>query len=297
MAKIRGIKPDTWTDEKFVSVPPLARLLFIGMWNYCCDNGHVEGSPLQLKMRILPVDNCDVAELIEALIEQGLVVRIGGYLKVPNLPLHQRPDKRFLTFCAQCEHDENLAYTIENPKARPASTPRAHVENTTSTPRAHVDDCECDGECDGDTTPRPTVADATLELVEAEVAEAEIVEPDMLPVPAVADPFETWWAIYDKKVGKRKAKQKWAVALKKPGVTAELLIRAAEKYVNNQKSINKHPQFTKNPETWLNSESWNDDLVPTSVGRVPVGRPTRDDWDAAMARAAAKDAEAERNAS
>lgn len=278
MAKIRGIKPDTWTDEKFVSVPPLARLLFIGMWNFCCDNGHIEDSPLQLKMRILPADNCDVRELLSVLIEMGLVVRMPGYLKVPNLPGHQKPDKRFLTFCEHCEHDENLTYTTTKPKGRTTSTPRAHVENPASARRVHADDGDGDGDGDGDNPPRPTSADAQAELAEAE---PEIVEAELLPATIQPDPFDEWWTAYDKKVSRRKAHQKWKLAIKKPGITPELLIESAHRYVQHQKAIGKHPQFTKNPETWLNNECWNDELIPLATnGRPMTGASmTEADWE------------------
>lgn len=150
MAKIRGIKPDTWTDEKIVSISPLARLLFIGMWNFACDNGHLDDSPLQLKMRILPVDNCDVSELLNEIIGKGLAVRKNGFLKVPNLAEHQKPDKRFITFCDHCEHDEDLAYPLKDSP----STRGVHDENTTSARGVHIDegDGDGDGEFDGEVT-------------------------------------------------------------------------------------------------------------------------------------------------
>ena len=40
MARIRTIKPEFWTDEKVVTLPFEARLLFIGMWNFCDDEGY-----------------------------------------------------------------------------------------------------------------------------------------------------------------------------------------------------------------------------------------------------------------
>jgi hypothetical protein len=64
LGKMRGIKPDIWTDESFVEVTPLARLLFIGLWGFACDNGHIENKPRQIKMRVLPADECDVADLV-----------------------------------------------------------------------------------------------------------------------------------------------------------------------------------------------------------------------------------------
>ena len=43
MARIRTVKPDIWTDEKFVELSPLARLLFIGLWNFADDEGREVG--------------------------------------------------------------------------------------------------------------------------------------------------------------------------------------------------------------------------------------------------------------
>ena len=162
MAKIRGIKPETWTDDKFVRLSPLARLLFIGMWNLACDNGHVEDNAVQLKMRLLPMDACDVIELVDEMVETGQVERADGWLKVVNLVEHQRaPDRRFLTLCERCAHDEHAVY-IDSDKlprsaskagpqaASSASTQRAHGEHTASTQRAHAGEGEGEGEGEGD---------------------------------------------------------------------------------------------------------------------------------------------------
>lgn len=57
MARIRTIKPEFWTDEKVLSIKPLTRLLFIGMWNFADDYGRLEFSPISLKARIFPGDS------------------------------------------------------------------------------------------------------------------------------------------------------------------------------------------------------------------------------------------------
>lgn len=141
MAKARLVRPETWTDEKFATVSPLARLLFIGMWNHACDNGHCDDSPLQLKMRILPADNCDAAELVSELVATGMVRRSEGYLKVVNLPRRQSLDLRYLVFCDHCEHDEARYYHEEDrtggkgkQSPPPKSTPSAHSGDTAGTP-------------------------------------------------------------------------------------------------------------------------------------------------------------------
>lgn len=71
--------------------------------------------------------------------------------------------------------------------------------------------------------------------------------------------FGEFWDAYDHKVGRKKAESAYRSALKKPGVTDELLIAAAGEYVAWVKSEGKHPQYTKHPATWLNGEHWTDE--------------------------------------
>lgn len=75
MARIRSVHPGQWTDERFVTTSPMARLLAIGLRNEADDNGIFEWKPLQLKMRLFPADNCDVPELLEELSATGQVLR------------------------------------------------------------------------------------------------------------------------------------------------------------------------------------------------------------------------------
>lgn len=135
---MRGIKPETWTDDKFVELSPLARLLFLGMWNYACDNGHVEDKPTQLKMRILPADDCNVPELLDEMLEVGCVVRSETHLTIPKLPHHQRIDKRYFTSCEHCEPDEKPADSQPLPSVTTTGTRGGHDEHTTSTHSAHA---------------------------------------------------------------------------------------------------------------------------------------------------------------
>ncbi|WP_163168085.1 hypothetical protein [Arthrobacter sp. Alg241-R88] len=146
MAKIRGIKPETWTDDKFVQLSPLARLLFIGMWNLACDNGHVEDNAVQLKIRLLPMDPCTVPALVDEMVLTGQVERHEGYLKVIKLAEHQHIDMRWLSICEWCEHDEHSAYKPTQKKPRKASAPSALDEQPASTPRALDADGDVDGE-------------------------------------------------------------------------------------------------------------------------------------------------------
>lgn len=73
MARIRSIHPEQWTDDDFVTCSPLARLLALGLRNQADDNGIFERTPVKLKMRILPADNCDVTALLDELHQSNQV--------------------------------------------------------------------------------------------------------------------------------------------------------------------------------------------------------------------------------
>ena len=40
MARIRTVKPEFWASEQVMECSPIARLLFIGLWNFCDDAGN-----------------------------------------------------------------------------------------------------------------------------------------------------------------------------------------------------------------------------------------------------------------
>lgn len=76
MSRIRTIKPEFWTSEQVMECSPLARLAFIGMWNFCDDNGVHPASCKTLKAQVFPGDDitvADVQSLIDELIRQQLL--------------------------------------------------------------------------------------------------------------------------------------------------------------------------------------------------------------------------------
>ena len=98
MARIRSIKHEFWTDEKVVESSPLARLLFIGLWNFADDEGRMVYSPTRIKLQILPADKCDIRALIDELQKHGMVMIYKAndceYLAITNFSQHQKIDKR-----------------------------------------------------------------------------------------------------------------------------------------------------------------------------------------------------------
>lgn len=69
VARIRSIKPEFWSDEQVMECSPLARLLFIGIWNFCDDGGNHPLSEKTLKALIFPGDSIDTAEIRRLLVE------------------------------------------------------------------------------------------------------------------------------------------------------------------------------------------------------------------------------------
>lgn len=76
MARIRTIKPEFWTSEQVVECSPIARLLFVGMWNFCDDGGNHPASAKTLKMQIFPGDDIAASQIesyISELLNSGLL--------------------------------------------------------------------------------------------------------------------------------------------------------------------------------------------------------------------------------
>jgi hypothetical protein len=69
MARIRSIKPEFWTSEQVAECSPNARLLFIGMWNFCDDQGIHPASVKTLKMQIFPGDGFSLSDIENMVIE------------------------------------------------------------------------------------------------------------------------------------------------------------------------------------------------------------------------------------
>lgn len=97
MARIRSVHPGLFTDEAFASVSMPARVLFIGIWTECDDFGAFEWKPIGLKMRLMPVDNVDVAALLAELVAANMVRQYANdgrqYGLVRNFCRYQRPKK------------------------------------------------------------------------------------------------------------------------------------------------------------------------------------------------------------
>ena len=99
MARIRSIKPEFWSSEQVMECSTNARLLFIGLWNFCDDAGRHPCAPKQIKALVFPGDDLtsdDVMRMLNELASNGLIelydVGGKGFLQVTGWH-HQKIDK------------------------------------------------------------------------------------------------------------------------------------------------------------------------------------------------------------
>jgi hypothetical protein len=100
MARIRSIKPETWSDQRLARLSRDARLLYIALWNFADEQARMVGDPRQVKGMCLPMDDDlgpgEVDVLLEELAKAGRVIRYTvdeeHFLFLPHLPKHQRLD-------------------------------------------------------------------------------------------------------------------------------------------------------------------------------------------------------------
>lgn len=98
MARLRTLKPAFFLNEELAALPPLARLLFAGLWCLADREGRLEDRPARIKAETLPYDRVNVDELLSKLHSSGFVVRYSvgdaNFIQVVNFLKHQTPHAR-----------------------------------------------------------------------------------------------------------------------------------------------------------------------------------------------------------
>src|SRR5450830_542449 len=144
MARIRTTKPEFWTSEQVVECTPIARLLFIGMWNFCDDHGLHPASVKRLKMEVFPSDTLDdaaiqnmVDELESAKLLHSYSVNGDHYWQVTGWAKHQKIEKP--TYRHPLPQDDQEQQNSPTPRRvvadkSPPTRPRNGMESKGSKP-------------------------------------------------------------------------------------------------------------------------------------------------------------------
>lgn len=122
MARARNIKPSFFTNDKLGELPPLARLLFAGLWCVADREGRAEDRPKRIKAELLPYDVCDVEALLHALAVGGFIRRYAvngqAIIQVINFARHQNP---------HLKEKASILPAPDNPGAIPVHVPESPV--------------------------------------------------------------------------------------------------------------------------------------------------------------------------
>lgn len=115
MARIRTVKPEFWSSEQVMECSPIARLLFIGLWNFCDDAGNHVASAKTVKAEIFPGDDIsstDVQGMLDELSSNSLIAFYTNgdkeFLHVTGWRKHQKIDKPTYKHPAYSEEDRRI---------------------------------------------------------------------------------------------------------------------------------------------------------------------------------------------
>lgn len=150
MARIRSVHDGLFTDERFASVSPLARLLFVGIGNLAYDDGVFNWAPIAFKMKILPADNCDIVALLSELEAVDLVRRhtIAGREvgTIRNFVVWQRPKSPNSSGVMTAEMREHVGFS--HPKFRSRGASDSSISEIGHVERHQISEIEeSDGGC------------------------------------------------------------------------------------------------------------------------------------------------------
>lgn len=142
------------------------------------------------------------------------------------------------------------------------------VDDCDHCPKEHDDEAESIGANRGDIAPDmapESETDRGESLPSRPVPTRTRPEPDQQPSPdesGTTDPldrFDEFWDTYAKKVNRKAAEGKWRLAMKRAGVTPDLLIESARAYVTWERANNEGGRFIMDPARWLNGHRWEDE--------------------------------------
>ena len=118
MSRIRSIKPEFWTSEQVLECSTNARLLFLGLWNFCDDFGRHPHSAKQCKAEVFPADDFTEKDIL------GMLAELSGN----GLITVYATDGKEYFYVTGWKHQR-----IDKPQ--PAKYPDPFAEHSTNVPR------------------------------------------------------------------------------------------------------------------------------------------------------------------
>ena len=244
--RARNIKPGFFKNEHLLSLDPISRLLFAGLWCMADREGRLEDRPLKIKIEVLPADNCDVDCLLSGLFEKrdqngnpALINRYEvdkiKYIQIVNFSKHQVPHHR-----------------------EPPST----IPNSTESP----------GLAQGQTTESPGLA---VLIPESPYLNPESIYPHSpLPGDGVCPAdgngkkiltkkqqalFDAFWKAYPKHKSKGQAEKAW-LSINPGEQLLAAMVATIERAKTSEEWQREGGQYIPYPATWLRAKGWEDEF-------------------------------------
>lgn len=246
IGRIRSIHPGIYTDEVFMELTPLERLLYIGLLSFSDDAGVFKFKEKTLKALIFPADNCDIYALLSALehLKAIMVYTVDGvkYGAVRNFNKFQSP--RWPRY-RYPKTDEVCAFTC--------------FKRGATTEFIRKSDLEGVGEGEGERKSLSSIKTSVQKYVGR---------------------FDEFWKAFDDpgKRGKKPAFKKWSTI--NPGsLLADRIIAGAKLYRKMCVVEKRERQFCKMAQGWLSDSSWEDEIeispfrLEEAEGDMPEQRP------------------------
>jgi len=115
--RIRYIKPGFWINEDLSECSPMARLLFIGLWNMADWRGRLPHRVKKIRAEIFPYDmDINVPDLLTELqrIDCIRVYGDGKYLWIPKFEEHQNPHPNEKKYASKCPDPNDLTLDVND---------------------------------------------------------------------------------------------------------------------------------------------------------------------------------------
>ena len=153
--------------------------------------------------------------------------------------------------------DTPVKPTVETPvKTQPAPQPRSTVKTPTKTPP--------------DNPPDSMPEDRKTRRLE-DKKKKDLIK-SAPPLRPSDDRFDEFWSLAPRKVGKDKARSKFAAAVRRAG-DPEIIIDGMRRFANDPNLPEK--RFIPHPATWLEGGRWDDEPLPPRMGAGNGGKSAR----------------------
>lgn len=232
MSRIRTVKPEFWTSEQVMECSTEARLLFIGLWNFCDDAGRHPMSPKRIKAEIFPGDDfsaSDVHRMLDELAENGLI----EYYAVDDIEYFQ---------VTGWHHQK-----IDRPQ--PAKYPAPSGERSTTDQRTLATEGKGrEGNISLSPAPQPPPTGKPRK------------QPIQTPHPETESHWQRFKQVYPKRKGDnewKSAREKFDRAIIHDGVDPDLIIAGAARYAEQQRDIgHENTPFIKQASSFMAARTW-----------------------------------------